>query len=939
MPAPGASRFAVNQGIPGVTVTAYDTNNSVVATTTTAANGTYTLSTTAGNYRVEFSNIPNGFFDSVLAGAGNSGTEVQFVADGAANVNLGLIDPQQYSPAVPTLYTTQFIHGSPNGANGGLFAVLDLPYNSGSTQTGGTIPGTYQSPTTHNVDIPYSQVGAVLGEAYNAYTNTIYVAAYTKKYTGFGPGTQGDPTAAGQAQGSNGAIYAIPLASITSATESGTTVTITTSAPENFTAGQTVDIGGVGVAGYNGSFTILSAPTSTTFTYTAASGLAASSGGDAAVVNLLTDFNSVNMFPGSTGVNFRENTSSTIAAVGVPGAKETGNTVTITTTAAHNFAVGDVVNISGVGVAGYNGTFTIASVPSTTTFTYTDSASGLANSGGGTVTGYDSAQDGQNTAFASVGTTGFGGMAISSDGQTLYVMNLGDRNLYAVPLSGAINNTTVQHWAIPSGTANVPGMTGTVGTFALTAAGATESGTTVTLTTAASDNIHVGDSITVAGVGVAGYNGSFIVTATPTATTIQYTAKTSGLTASGGGTATDLGDLRPFAVTVHQENVGGTLQDFVYVGAVNDAASVAADPTATITSAKEVGNLVTITAANTFVAGNTVQISGVGNNNYDGVYTIVTATATSFTYTDPTSGLANSTGGTATEQLAEQSLQADVFRFDPVAKVWTVNPNAGALNGTETWFQISNMTYNRGDNDLYKESGGHVMNDGNWHPWTTSFVQQSPFGGNSFVDSQPMLASLAFNAQGNLTLGLRDRSGDQSENDTSGTGGPTGGTYPYGNQDGTGSAQPMKATREAKFCGRSAAPLTSTAHRPVGHWRTTVSPRFPRSCCHRCRWGCRGGQRRYDYDHGRPQFPGRRCRHHRRRWRRRLQRHLHHHLGANDHNLHLHRHDFRPGQFRRRHGHAPLHRHDRSYRRPRCQGIGKHGHHHHHERDWKPGPG
>jgi hypothetical protein len=68
------------------------------------------------------------------------------------------------------------------------------------------------------------------------------------------------------------------------------------------------------------------------------------------------------------------------------GATESGNTVTITTTAAHNLAVGNTVTISGVGVGGYNGTFTVASVPTATTFTYTNPTAGLAASGGGTVT-------------------------------------------------------------------------------------------------------------------------------------------------------------------------------------------------------------------------------------------------------------------------------------------------------------------------------------------------------------------------------------------------------------------------------------------------------------------------------------------------------------------------------------------------------------------------
>src|SRR5262249_12671121 len=39
----------------------------------------------------------------------------------------------------------------------------------------------------------------------------------------------------------------------------------------------------------------------------------------------------------------------------------------------------------GVGVAGYNGTFTVQSVPTPTSFTYTVGQSGLATSGGGTV--------------------------------------------------------------------------------------------------------------------------------------------------------------------------------------------------------------------------------------------------------------------------------------------------------------------------------------------------------------------------------------------------------------------------------------------------------------------------------------------------------------------------------------------------------------------------
>ena len=74
---------------------------------------------------------------------------------------------------------------------------------------------------------------------------------------------------------------------ISSATETGTTATITTVGAHGYTANEFVRISGVGVTGYNSSpatqvFTILSTPTPTTFTYTAnAAGLGSSSGGTA----------------------------------------------------------------------------------------------------------------------------------------------------------------------------------------------------------------------------------------------------------------------------------------------------------------------------------------------------------------------------------------------------------------------------------------------------------------------------------------------------------------------------------------------------------------------------------------------------------------------------------------------------------------------------------
>jgi hypothetical protein len=65
-------------------------------------------------------------------------------------------------------------------------------------------------------------------------------------------------------------------ASITAAAESGTTVTINTAAPHGFTVGQQVVIAGITPSGYDGPVTITGVA-STTFTYTAASGLGSGS--------------------------------------------------------------------------------------------------------------------------------------------------------------------------------------------------------------------------------------------------------------------------------------------------------------------------------------------------------------------------------------------------------------------------------------------------------------------------------------------------------------------------------------------------------------------------------------------------------------------------------------------------------------------------------------
>ncbi|HEX3155455.1 MAG TPA: hypothetical protein VHV32_12560, partial [Candidatus Angelobacter sp.] len=112
---------------------------------------------------------------------------------------------------------------------------------------------------------------------------------------------------------------------ISSATEAGTTATITTVGAHGFSTGETAVITGVGVGGYNGTFIITATPTVNTFTYTANSaGLGASSGGDANVGIVILEppqmtksFGAATIpINGTTTVNFSINNPNVVAING-----------------------------------------------------------------------------------------------------------------------------------------------------------------------------------------------------------------------------------------------------------------------------------------------------------------------------------------------------------------------------------------------------------------------------------------------------------------------------------------------------------------------------------------------------------------------------------------------------------------------------------------------
>ena len=75
-------------------------------------------------------------------------------------------------------------------------------------------------------------------------------------------------------------------------------------------------------------------------------------------------------------------TNTAIASVAISGVSRASNTVTVTNSAVHGLTQGDIVNLNGVSDTSFNGYFTVASISSTTVFTFAQTAANATSSGG-----------------------------------------------------------------------------------------------------------------------------------------------------------------------------------------------------------------------------------------------------------------------------------------------------------------------------------------------------------------------------------------------------------------------------------------------------------------------------------------------------------------------------------------------------------------------------
>jgi hypothetical protein len=188
----------------------------------------------------------------------------------------------------------------------------------------------------------------------------------------------------------------VPPKTVTGKVVVSNIATLTTSDEHQFIIGDTVTVTNTGIP-FDGSYTI-TATTSNTFSYAATRTNAKeivskqlllniatlqTSAAHGFIVGELVSITNVDSYfngtytiteiPTSTSFRFKR-ASSNERAISIRSAAS--NTVILTTSAPHNYVVGEKVVVSGVDPS-YDGTFTITSVPSTTTFAYAKSVANL----------------------------------------------------------------------------------------------------------------------------------------------------------------------------------------------------------------------------------------------------------------------------------------------------------------------------------------------------------------------------------------------------------------------------------------------------------------------------------------------------------------------------------------------------------------------------------
>ena len=235
-------------------------------------------------------------------------------------------------------------------------------------------------------------------------------------------------------------------------TNVGTTCTATTTTPHGLSAGSLIYVVGTSAStnAPNGAWVVATTPTTNTFTFVVAAaptgaitnsagtstlfarpagyvesrsfdgGVAFSAGATVPDSQLIRQTRRYFRYQSGKGIQFSTGTSLCPVLL-TTSITSVGTTATVTTRYAHNLAVGCTVQIANAEQGAYNGNFVIATVPSSTTFTYTMTS----DPGVATATGFPIRVSPINWYGSSVRVGFFdqqNGLFFEYDGQTVYAV-------------------------------------------------------------------------------------------------------------------------------------------------------------------------------------------------------------------------------------------------------------------------------------------------------------------------------------------------------------------------------------------------------------------------------------------------------------------------------------------------------------------------------------
>jgi hypothetical protein len=291
------------------------------------------------------------------------------------------------------------------------------------------------------------------------------------------------------------------IGTITLPTNSRTvTVVVSGGAPPGIGTAITVQDAYLNIA--NGNFIVESVGAgSTNFTYTARAT-------NTTTVTNIFDSNKTGIFSGTTYTNAQIGGTPTFSWT-------SGTAIPVTTTVPHGLAIGNEVSVVGTSQVNANGSFVVATITSSTAFTYYSTTAPAANPTGGRIFVRPQGQF----------------LHRPFDGGIIFTSNSNGNFEQAI-------RQTRRYFRYQSGK-GIQVSSGTILKPSLQIDSLTSSGTTVTVQTKEQHNIQAatpGTQVTISGANESAYNGTFTITSVTGYNTFQYTALSTPSASPASGT-------------------------------------------------------------------------------------------------------------------------------------------------------------------------------------------------------------------------------------------------------------------------------------------------------------------------------------------------------------------------------------------------------------------